>query len=204
MGKPLRVLMVEDWEDDALLVLRELGAAGYDLTHERVDPAAALEAALDRHPWDLVIGDYSMPHFSGTAALAMLRQRELDVPYICVSGTITEELAVAAMKAGAHDYVTKGQLKRLLPAIERELREAQGRATLRVTEASFATLVEHAPVGIYRSSPEGRVLSANAAVVRMLGYESAADLLARDMARGVYADAPGRQRRGRRARRSRR
>jgi len=194
MGKPLRVLMVEDSEDDALLVLRELRAAGYDLTHERVDTAAALEAALDRHPWDLVIGDYSMPHFSGTAALAMLRQRELDVPYICVSGTITEELAVAAMKAGAHDYVTKGQLKRLLPAIERELREAQGRATLRVTEASFATLVEHAPVGIYRSSPEGRFLSANAAVVRMLGYETAAQVLNLDMAQDVYADAAERQR----------
>jgi len=124
----------------------------------------------------------------------MLRQRGLDVPYICVSGTITEELAVAAMKAGAHDYVTKGQLKRLLPAIERELREAQGRATLRATEASFATLVEHAPVGIYRSSPEGRFLSANAAVVRMLGYENAAQVLNLDMARDVYADAAERQR----------
>jgi len=194
MGKPLRVLMVEDSEDDALLVLRELRAAGYDPTHERVDTAAALEASLDRHPWDLVIGDYSMPHFSGTAALAILRERGLDIPYICVSGTITEELAVAAMKAGANDYVTKGQLKRLLPAIERELREAQARATLRATEASFATLVEHAPVGIYRSSPEGRFLSANAAVVRMLGYESAADVLGLDMARDVYADAAERQR----------
>src|SRR5216110_1967201 len=194
MGKPLRVLMVEDSEDDAHLVLRELRGAGYDLTHERVDTAAALEAALDRHPWDLVIGDYSMPQFSGTAALAMLRERGLDVPYICVSGTITEELAVAAMKAGAHDYVTKGQLKRLLPAIERELREAQGRATLRATEASFATLVEHAPVGIYRSSPEGRFLSVNAAVVRMLGYETGAQVLNLDMARDVYADAAERQR----------
>jgi len=194
MGKPLRVLMVEDSEDDALLVLRELRAAGYDPTHERVDTAAALEASLDRHPWDVVIGDYSMPHFSGTAALAILRERGLDIPYICVSGTITEELAVAAMKAGANDYVTKGQLKRLLPAIERELREAQARATLRATEASFATLVEHAPVGIYRSSPEGRFLSANAAVVRMLGYESAADVLGLDMARDVYADAAERQR----------
>src|SRR5437763_3989386 len=194
MGKPLRVLMVEDSEDDALLVLRELRAAGYDLTHERVDTAAALEAALDRHPWDLVIGDYSMPHFSGTAALGMLRQRGLDVPYICVSGTITEELAVAAMKAGANDYVTKGQLKRLLPAIERELREAQGRATLRATEASFATLVEYAPVGIYRSSPEGRFLSVNAAVVRMLGYETAPEVLNLDMAQDVYADAAERQR----------
>ena len=194
MGKPLRVLMVEDSEDDALLVLRELRAAGYDPTHERVDTAAALEASLDRHTWDLVIGDYSMPHFSGTAALAILRERGLDIPYICVSGTITEELAVAAMKAGANDYVTKGQLKRLLPAIERELREAQARATLRATEASFATLVEHAPVGIYRSSPEGRFVSVNAAVVRMLGYESAADVLGLDMARDVYADAAERQR----------
>ena len=194
MGKPLRVLMVEDSEDDALLVLRELRAAGYDPTHERVDTAAALEASLDRHTWDLVIGDYSMPHFSGTAALAILRERGLDIPYICVSGTITEELAVAAMKAGANDYVTKGQLKRLFPAIERELREAQARATLRATEASFATLVEHAPVGIYRSSPEGRFVSVNAAVVRMLGYESAADVLGLDMARDVYADAAERQR----------
>src|SRR5207248_1258225 len=96
--------------------------------------------------------------------------------YICVSGTITEELAVAAMKAGAHDYVTKGQLKRLLPAIERELREAKARATLRATEASYETLVEHAPVGIYRSSPEGRFLSVNAAVVRILGYDAVPDV----------------------------
>ena len=194
MGKPLRVLMVEDSEDDARLMLRELRGAGYDLTHERVDAAAALEAALDRHPWDLVIGDYSMPHFSGTAALAILRGRGLDIPYICVSGTITEELAVAAMKAGANDYVTKGQLKRLLPAIERELRDAKARAALRATEASFQTLVEHAPVGIYRSTPQGRFLSVNAAVVRMLGYESAADVLALDMGRDVYADAAERQR----------
>jgi len=194
MGKPLQVLMVEDSEDDARLVLRELRGAGYDLTHERVDTAAALEAALDRHSWDLVIGDYSMPQFSGTAALAMLRERGLDVPYICVSGTITEELAVAAMKAGAHDYVTKGQLKRLLPAIERELREAKARATLRATEASYETLVEHAPVGIYRSSPDGRFLSVNAAVVRILGYDSAADVLGLDIARDVYADAAERQR----------
>src|SRR5437879_13557500 len=128
MGKPLRVLMVEDSEDDALLVLRELRAAGYDPTHERVDTAAALEASLDRHTWDLVIGDYSMPHFSGTAALAILRERGRDIPYICVSGTITEELAVAAMKAGANDYGTTGQRKRRLPAIEHGLRQATAAA----------------------------------------------------------------------------
>jgi PAS domain S-box-containing protein len=194
MGKPLRVLMVEDSEDDARLMLRELRGVGYDLTHERVDTAATLEAALDRHPWDLVIGDYSMPHFSGTAALGIIRGRGLDIPYICVSGTITEELAVAAMKAGANDYVTKGQIKRLLPAIERELRDAQARAALRATEASYQTLVEHAPIGIYRSTPEGKFLSVNTAVVRMLGYDSAAEVLALDMARDVYADAAERER----------
>src|SRR5881398_3648292 len=194
MGKPLRVLMVQDSEDDARLMLRELRGAGYDLTHERVDTGAALEAALDRHPWDLVIGDYSMPHFSGTAALAILRERGLDIPFICVSGTITEELAVAAMKAGANDYVTKGQLKRLLPAIERELREAKARAALRASQASYGTLVEHAPVGIYRSTPQGKVLSVNAALVRILGYGSAAEVLRLDMARDVYADAAERQR----------
>src|SRR2546430_11550590 len=82
-----------------------------------------MAAALERERWDLVIGDHSMPHFSGTAALALVRGRGLDVPFICVSGTISEEMAVAAMRAGANDWVTKGQLKRLIPAIERELRD---------------------------------------------------------------------------------
>src|SRR2546430_2451602 len=110
MGIPLRVLMVEDSEDDALLLATELKRAGYELTHERVDTALAMKVALDRDAWDLVIGDYSMPHFNGTAALALLRERGFDIPYICVSGTITEELAVAAMKPGANDYVTQGQV----------------------------------------------------------------------------------------------
>src|SRR5437899_6415338 len=153
-----------------------------------------MAAALDRHRWDLVIGDHSMPHFSGTAALALVRGRGLDVPFICVSGTISEEMAVAAMRAGANDWVTKGQLKRLIPAIERELREAKGRAALRASETGYETLVEHAPVGIYRSSPEGRFLSVNAALVRILGYDSAPQVLQLDMARDVYADSAERQR----------
>src|SRR5256886_2284427 len=135
-----------------------------------------------------------MPHFSGTAALALVRGRGLDVPFICVSGTISEEMAVAAMRAGANDWVTKGQLKRLIPAIERELRDAKGRAALRASETGYETLVEHAPVGIYRSNPEGRFLSVNAALVRVLGYNSAAELLQLDMARDVYADAAERRR----------
>ena len=194
MAEALRVLIAEDSEDDALLLVRELRRGGYALTYERVDSAAAMTAALDRQSWDLVIGDHSMPHFGGLAALALVRERTLDVPFICVSGTITEEMAVNAMRAGANDWVTKGQLKRLLPAIERELREAKGRAALRATEASYTTLVQHAPIGIYRSSADGRFLAVNAALVRMLGHDSAADVLALDLARDVYADPAERDR----------
>ena len=194
MSLSLRVLLVEDSEEDALLLVRELKRGGYEPTFERVDNAPAMLAALERERWDLVVGDHSMPAFSSTAALALLRERDLDVPFICVSGTISEDQAVATMKAGASDYFAKGQLKRLLPAIERELREAKARAALRASQASYGTLVEHAPVGIYRSTPQGKVLSVNAAVVRMLGYDSASEVLRLDMARDVYADPAERQR----------
>src|SRR5258706_279456 len=194
MGVHIRLLLVEDSEDDALLLLRELKRGGYEPTHERVATEAGLAAALDRQEWDLVIGDHSMPGFSGIAALVLVRGRGLDVPFICVSGTITEDMAVAAMRAGASDWVNKGQLKRLLPAVERELREAKGRATLRATEASYATLVEHAPVGIYRSTPDGRILAVNGALVHLLGYGSADEVLQFRMARDVYADPAERQR----------
>jgi PAS domain S-box-containing protein len=201
MGAPLHLLLVEDSEDDALLLVRELTRAGFAPVAERVDNRAALQSALDRQSWDLIIGDYSMPHFGGADALALVRERGLDVPFIIVSGTIGEERAVAAMKAGASDYVPKDNLKRLVPVIERELREAAGRrerhataAALRQMEASFSTLVEHAPIGIYRSTPAGRFLSANIALARMLGYDSVADVLALDLTRDVYADPTERQR----------
>ncbi|HEX4602218.1 MAG TPA: response regulator [Gemmatimonadales bacterium] len=194
MSVPLRLLLVEDSENDALLVERELARAGFSPVVERVETAGAMQAALDRQPWDVVIGDYSMPHFGGAAALALLRERELDVPFIIVSGTIGEERAVAAMKAGASDYVPKDQLKRLVPVIERELREAAGRRERVRAETALRTLVEQAPVGIYRSTPAGRFLSANLALARILGYESPADLLQLDMARDVYADPAERQR----------
>jgi two-component system cell cycle sensor histidine kinase/response regulator CckA len=201
MGTPLRLLMIEDSEDDAYLLVRELTRAGYDPIAERVESQSALEAALDRQEWDVVTGDYSMPHFSGLAGLEIMRARGLDVPFIFVSGTIGEERAIAAMRAGANDYVMKGNLNRLAPAIQRELRDAADRrahrlaqAALRESETSYRLLVEHAPVGIYRSTPAGRFLTANTALVRMLGYDSAAQLLLLDMARDVYADPAERQR----------
>ncbi len=104
MTVSLRVLIVEDSEEDALLLVRELKRGGYEPMYDRVDTASGMRAALERQSWDLVIGDHSMPAFSSTAALALLRERALDVPFICVSGTINEEQAVATMKAGASDY----------------------------------------------------------------------------------------------------
>src|SRR5437879_3096552 len=127
MRVPLRVRIAEDSEDDARLLHRELDRAGYQPTHERVDTPAAMAAALDRQAWDLVFGDYSMPAFSGPAALALLRARDLDTPFIFVSGTIGQDVAVEAMKAGAQDFLTKGNLRRLIPAVERELRDAEVR-----------------------------------------------------------------------------
>jgi PAS domain S-box-containing protein len=125
MSASIRLLLVEDSDDDALLVVRELQRGGYEVAFDRVATASALHAALDRQGWDLIIADHSMPGFSGTAALALVRESEHDVPFIFVSGTLGEDVAVEAMKAGAADYVIKGNLKRLLPAVARELREAQ-------------------------------------------------------------------------------
>ena len=98
-----------------MLVLRELRRGDYDVTAERVDTPAAMKAALDKGAWDIVIADYSMPRFSAPAALALLQNSGLDLPFIIVSATITEEMAVAAMKAGAHDFVMKNNLARLNP-----------------------------------------------------------------------------------------
>src|ERR1700719_3329894 len=127
MGAPLRLLMVEDSEDDAAMLLRELRRGGYDVIHERVETSDALIAALNNQKWELVISDHSMPHFSGLDALNILRSHGSEVPFIFVSGTMGEEAAVAALKDGAQDYLMKTSLKRLVPAVQRELREATQR-----------------------------------------------------------------------------
>jgi DNA-binding NtrC family response regulator len=114
------MLLAEDSESDAELLLTELTRAGYDVTYERVDTSAAMTAALNHGTWDLVVSDFSMPTFSAPDALAVLQGMGLDLPFIIVSGTIGEETAVSALKAGANDFLTKGRLARLAPAIERE------------------------------------------------------------------------------------
>src|SRR3989475_4363820 len=127
MQTPLRVLLVEDSEADAELLAHELKRAGLDVTWERVQSAARLEMALDRGRWDIVVGDNSMPGFSGTEALALVRSRGLDIPFIFVSGTMGEGLAADALEAGAGDAPPQGQTRRRSPRIKRELRGAHER-----------------------------------------------------------------------------
>ena len=127
MTRPLRVLILEDNENDAELLLRELRRQNYEPVYHRVESEAAMNEALDREPWSLIISDYAMPQFTAMHALEILKRRSVDLPFIIVSGTIGEETAAIAMKSGAHDFLTKGKLTRLGAAVERELRDAEER-----------------------------------------------------------------------------
>ncbi len=137
MSKAIRLLVVEDSEDDAKLVVRMLKRGGFAAQHERVQSATALKAALAGQQWDAVISDFRMPGFTGMDALRILQSTGLDIPFILISGTIGEETAVGAMKAGASDYIMKENLARLAPALERELQEAAMRAEHRQGQRSL-------------------------------------------------------------------
>jgi signal transduction histidine kinase/FixJ family two-component response regulator len=154
---PLRVLVVEDSEDDALLLLGELEAGGYEVTHRRVENETEMRAALGSVAWDIVISDYTMPRFSGLAALRTAQELRPDIPFIIISGNIGEDVAAEAVRAGANDYLLKGNLWRLHPAVERELREAEGRRArrniedaLRDSELRFRTLVSNMPGVVFQ------------------------------------------------------
>jgi len=127
MDKNLKVLIIDDSEDDALLILRELRRGGFQPEYERVENALEMRSALQKKDWDLILSDYNMPHFSTKEALSILKESDIDIPFILVSGAIGEENAVQLMKEGAHDYVVKDHLGRLGPVIERELQEARER-----------------------------------------------------------------------------
>jgi len=152
MRRQLHVLLVEDCTDDAALLLRQLRGGDWDLFHERIETAEGMTAALDAREWDLVISDFSLPRFNGLAALAMVKQHRLDAPFILVSGAVGEDIAVAAMKAGACDFILKGQWARLLPAVDRELRDAEVRKAHRRAEAQLVASEERLRMALEASN----------------------------------------------------
>ena len=175
--KKLRVLVIEDSEEDTLLALRALKQGGIDAAAERVFSEDGLRASLLRQDWELVIADHNMPGFNSADAIRIVRENGIDIPFIIVSGSIGEEQAVALMKSGAHDFVMKGNLARLAPAVERELREAMNRRAQRETEAAlvsserhFRAYFEQALIGMASTSSEKGWLEVNDALCSMLGY----------------------------------
>ncbi len=188
MTTPLNILIIEDSEDDALLLERELSKNGYNLASRRVDTPEAMQAALSAKKWDVVVSDYVLPHFSGLDALQMLKESGADTPFIVVSGKIGEETAVEAMKAGADDYILKGNLARLLPAVKREMADAELRRKcrlageelklqeeqLRMSEARYRAIIEDQTELICRYLPDGRLSFVNGAYARYYGKSQSA------------------------------
>ncbi len=177
MSVAVRILFVEDSRDDVELVLHELGRGGFSPEYAIVDTAEGMRQALARQPWDLVIADHSRPEFDAPEALTVLKESARDLPFIVVSGHIGEDLAVACMKAGANDYLTKDNLARLVPAVERELREAEQRRerrealqALHSTEERYRLLVDNAADVITVVDGQGVITFASPSVSRVLGY----------------------------------
>lgn len=141
MATLLRVLVVEDSDNDTQLLLSELRRGGYDVEYERVETRAAMQAALSHGIWDIILCDYTLPQFSAMDALRTLKESGHDLPFIVISGIVGEETAVTTLKAGAHDFILKGRLARLIPAIEREIQDARTRRLHREAEADRKDLI---------------------------------------------------------------
>ncbi|PAW83168.1 MAG: hypothetical protein B9S33_14205 [Pedosphaera sp. Tous-C6FEB] len=177
MKKPLRVLVVEDSEFDAKMLIRLIDRGGYATAYERVQTADDMARALSKKQWDIVLSDYNLPGFNATLALQLLQATKLDIPFIIVSGGIGEDVAVAAMKSGASDYLMKGNLARLVPAVERELRDAGVRQArrkaeneVRESEERYRLLWETATDAILLMDARSTILFANPAVQNIFGY----------------------------------
>ena len=181
MGIPLRVLIIEDSENDSQLLLREIQRGEYDVESERVETRAAMEDALGRRQWDIIICDHSLPEFNAAAALETLQARGFDLPFIIVSGSISEEAAVKSLKAGAHDFIMKEQLARLIPAIQRELGDAktrherkQAEGAMLASEARYRRLFEAAKDGILiLNANTGAIVDVNPFLIEIVGYSHA-------------------------------
>ncbi|MGD0020700.1 MAG: PAS domain S-box protein [Smithellaceae bacterium] len=179
ISKPqlLRVLVVEDSEDDALLIIRELKKGGYNPVYERMETAPAMKKALSQKPWDIILCDYKLPKFNAPSAITVLKETNIDIPLIIVSGTIGEETAVECMRSGAKDYVMKSNLSRLCPAIKRELEEAKTRVqrkraeeALQVSEEKYRAIIENMQEGYFELDLAGNFTFVNDAECINLRY----------------------------------
>lgn len=179
MNQELRVIIIEDSEFDAVVMANVLEQGGYVLDFERIETAEELKKALSDRSWDLILSDYNLPDFNAPQALRILQDSKLDLPFIIISGGIGEDVAVAAMKSGAHDYLMKGQLARLVVAVERELGDAatrkarkQAEEELKENELRYRLLWENSNDGVVLMNDSGEILFANPAVTQMFGYDS--------------------------------
>ena len=174
---PIQVLIVEDSEFDARILVNTLRQGGYDPFFQRVETAESMRQALADHPWEVILSDYNLPEFSAPAALKVLQESAQDLPFLIISGGIGEDVAVACMKAGAHDYLMKGNLARLVPAVEREMREAASRRAGRIAEEALREseqrnrlLWENSTDAVVMMKPDGTVCFANPALDGVFGY----------------------------------
>jgi len=172
----LKILIIEDSEDDFSLLLRELNKGIYEIENSLVVDAAGLKEALTNE-WDLIISDFSLPGFTGKEALEICKGSGVDIPFIMVSGIVGEDIAVDMMKSGAKDYIMKGNLARLLPAIGRELEDAESRKyrkqveeALRISEKLYHNLFDQASEGLILLTPEWEITDVNHAFADMHGY----------------------------------
>ena len=194
MNKKLRVIIIEDSEFDAIIMAEVLEQGGYELDYERVETPDELREALSSREWDLILSDYNLPDFNAPAALEIVKSTGLDLPFIIISGGIGEDVAVAAMKSGAHDYLMKGQLARLVVAVERELGDAATRKArqkaegdLRENELRYRLLWENSNDGVVLMDEEGSILFANPAIAQMFGHPSEA-LLGKKLSMLIFDD----------------
>ena len=187
MNEQLNLLLVEDSESDAAIIVRLLEKAGYKVNWEVVEDASQMCAALSGKQWDIVISDYNLPQFDALSALTLVQQANLDTPFLVVSGCIGEESAVAMMKASAKDYIMKDNLSRLIPALERELHDSQVLREQRITEAAlhesdqrFHAAFENAAIGMSLIAPDGNFMKVNDALCELTGY-SEKELLSKNL-----------------------
>ncbi len=183
-GTPLSALIVEDSVSDAGLVVRQLERGGFAVSHERVDSTEAMRAALQKQDWDIVLSDFNIPGFGAGQALDVLHQSGHDIPCIVISGVIQEATAVELMRMGAHDYLMKGELARLVPAVQRELAEARDRAEHRraqqaviAREREISGILENMQDVYFRVDLQGHFLLLSSSAHRLYGYDSHEDMM---------------------------